>query len=117
VGPLNIGPMNSCVSSPSTNMLFHIPPCDIEIDPNIGFARYKCITDFLQMNSKCKMKWLGSIDLDKSDLGNAEFPVFKPLTGDEYIVEYHLFETLEFGKDGPPIITRWRLLKPGITSI
>jgi hypothetical protein len=103
-------------TSPSNDLIFCIPKTTIDNDPVITIERLKFITNFLQLNSKCEMKWLGIVDLDKSDLKNAELPNYMPLTGDEYIVEYHLFETVEFGKDGPPIITRWRLLKPGIKS-
>jgi hypothetical protein len=104
-------------TSPSTDLIFCIPKTTIENDPVITIERFKFITNFLQINSENEMKWLGIVDLDKSDLKNAEIPNYPPLTGDEYIVEYHLFETVKFGKDGPPIISRWRLLKPGITRI
>ena len=115
VSDLNIRTLISCNTSPSIDIVLKNIP--IEIDNNINIARFQFVSDFLQMNSKCEMEWLGLIDMDKSDIGNENMPVYKALTGNEYIVEYHLFRTLEFGNDGPPIITRWRLLKPDITTL
>ena len=116
VSDLNIRTFISCDTSPSIDIVLKNIPIEID-NNNITIARFQFVTDFLQMNSKCKMEWLGLIDMDKSDIGNRDMPVFKALTGDEYIVEYHLFKTLEFGDDGPPIISRWRLLKPGINTL